>query len=67
MHLNETKIVWLNPDGVKPKDGTQHCFLGLAEYFGFNDCNLFLALTNILAFLILGIIIIIGFIYIKRR
>ncbi|XP_054282459.1 gamma-aminobutyric acid type B receptor subunit 1-like isoform X2 [Macrosteles quadrilineatus] len=67
LNLNESMIVWLNPDRTKPKDGTVRCFLGLAEYFGIEDCTLFLAIVNIFGFCILGGSLIIGFLVVKNR
>lgn len=67
LNLNESMIVWLNPDRTKPKDGTVRCFMGLAEYFGIEDCTLFLAIVNIFGFCILGGSLIVGFLVVKNR
>ncbi|XP_046676612.1 receptor-type guanylate cyclase gcy-4-like [Homalodisca vitripennis] len=67
LYLNESMIVWLNPEKTKPEDGTIQCFLGLAEYFGVYDCNLFLAIVNVIGLCILALFVIGGFLVVKNR
>uniref|UniRef100_A0A1B6EJJ0 Gamma-aminobutyric acid type B receptor subunit 2 n=1 Tax=Cuerna arida TaxID=1464854 RepID=A0A1B6EJJ0_9HEMI len=67
LYLNESMIIWLNPEKTKPEDGTIQCFLGLAEYFGVYDCNLFLAIVNVIGLCIIAFIVIAGFLVVKNR
>uniref|UniRef100_A0A1B6MU76 receptor protein-tyrosine kinase n=1 Tax=Graphocephala atropunctata TaxID=36148 RepID=A0A1B6MU76_9HEMI len=67
LFLNESMIVWLNPEKSKPKDGTVQCFLGLAEYFGIYDCNLFLIIANVIGLCVLGATLFAGFLVVKNR
>ncbi|XP_067007078.2 uncharacterized protein [Anabrus simplex] len=70
LDLNMSALVWLSPNGQKPDDGTEppmRCVLAsLAELLDVS-CEVAIVVANIMGFGLLGILLIIGFIMIKRR
>ncbi|PNF24218.1 hypothetical protein B7P43_G15826 [Cryptotermes secundus] len=70
LELNLSTIVWLTADGRKPTDGKElppRCLLeGLAILLDIT-CDLAFVAVNIIGFGLLGIVLIIAFLVVKRR
>lgn len=70
LNLNKSAIVWLTPDNQMPNDGTepkQKCVFGsLAEALDVT-CEVAIIVVNIIGFGCLGILLIVGFVIIKRK
>ncbi|XP_046995878.1 uncharacterized protein LOC124607652 [Schistocerca americana] len=70
LHFNESAVVWLSSDGKLPSDGTEPpsvCYVqGLADGLGVT-CEIAVVVANVIGFSILGILLIIAFIFVKRR
>lgn len=66
LYLNISLIKWLTPDSSKPTDGTPECqiFGGLAEFL---EVTCEVIIINVVAFLLLVMFLLIGFIIVKRR
>ena len=70
LDLNKSAIVWLTPDGLVPWDGKEalpHCVLaGFATALNV-DCEVAIVIANITGFGLLGTLLIVAFIIVKRR
>ncbi|PSN54801.1 hypothetical protein C0J52_02008 [Blattella germanica] len=70
LDLNLSSIVWLSADGRKPSDGKEplpRCILdGLATLLG-TSCEVAIVTVNVVGFGLLGLVLIIAFIVMKRR
>jgi hypothetical protein len=70
LELNLSTIVWLTADGRKPADGKElppRCLLeGVAVLLDIT-CDLAFVAVNITGFGLLGIVLIIAFLVVKRR
>ena len=63
-------IAWLTPDGTLPDDGTEHpqpcVFSKLATALDVT-CEIAIVIVNVMLFSILGLVLVMCFIVIKRR
>lgn len=70
LNLNKSAIVWLTSDGSVPWDGKEaspHCVLaGFATALNV-DCEVAIVIANITGFGLLGTLLIVAFIIVKRR
>ncbi|KAE8743927.1 NeuroparsinReceptor [Frankliniella occidentalis] len=70
LELNKSAIVWLTPDGSVPLDGKEtlpQCVLaGFANALNVN-CEVAIAIANVAGFGLLGTLLIVAFIIMKRR
>ncbi|KAF4518035.1 hypothetical protein B566_EDAN009268 [Ephemera danica] len=70
LNLNVSAIRWVTADGKQPDDGTEPpptCFVSpLADFFN-TSCEIAIVIINLLGFGILGTILLLTFILMKRR
>jgi hypothetical protein len=67
--LNLSAIIWLSADGRRPTDGKEippQCLLGLAALLDVT-CDMAIVAVNIIGFGLLGTVLIIAFLFVKRR
>jgi hypothetical protein len=70
LHLNKSAIVWLNPTGQIPGDGSEPpptCVLETLASALDVSCEVAIVIANVIGFGILGMILVVCFIVIKMR
>lgn len=69
--MNESAIVWLTPNHLRPKDGTSpppRCLVeGFKNLLGVQDCEIAIVIANVMGFGLLGLILMAVFIRVYKK
>jgi len=70
LDLNETAIRWMTEDGARPGDGALPRAVCVLETLASSlnvDCEVAIVIANVIGFGILGFVLVVCFVIIKRR